>query len=296
MTLERSIFAAIILACLAFGAIAWEESRAARASLEKAIAIQQQIIDAAETREQSRDANLKTTLSQIAAANKSVQTPRQIVTALQQLLSLPKPITLGTSSVIEQLNPGGAIQKSTIGNVSKPGAVAAAPDPKNGSAAPYPSPFGPPEVEATDSGKSRTLPPKQSGPLKPSLKSAIRDFFTLKSRPSPDVATSQPDGSIPFANDPHLASSPNQAAAIPTADLRPLFDKIQSCRSCETQLAVSQADLSDEKTRSAALTKERDAALTSAKGGTFWHRLKQNAKWLAIGAAVGATAIRVRQH
>ena len=52
MTLERSIFAAIILACLAFGAIAWEEFRADRANLEKAIASQQQIIDAAETREQ----------------------------------------------------------------------------------------------------------------------------------------------------------------------------------------------------------------------------------------------------
>jgi hypothetical protein len=30
-----------------------------------------------------------------------------------------------------------------------------------------------------------------------------------------------------------------------------------------------------------------DAAVTAAKGGSFWLRLKRNAHWLAIGAAIG---------
>jgi hypothetical protein len=36
---------------------------------------------------------------------------------------------------------------------------------------------------------------------------------------------------------------------------------------------------------------QRDAAIHIAKRGGFWHRLKQNAKWFAIGGAVGALAL-----
>ena len=102
MTIEKTIFGVLILAGLGFAAFTWEESRADRASLEKAIAIQQQIIDTAESREQSRDAGLKTTLSRLAAANSAVQTPQQIANALQQIFDLPQPIALVAKSAIDQ--------------------------------------------------------------------------------------------------------------------------------------------------------------------------------------------------
>jgi hypothetical protein len=76
-------------------------------------------------------------------------------------------------------------------------------------------------------------------------------------------------------------------AQIPLEDLKPLYDFAQDCRSCQAQLSASQADLRDERTKSAALATERDAAVKAAKGGGFWSRLKRDAKWLAIGVGIG---------
>jgi hypothetical protein len=33
------------------------------------------------------------------------------------------------------------------------------------------------------------------------------------------------------------------------------------------------------------MMRERDAAATAAKGGTFWRRFRRNIEWFAIGAA-----------
>ncbi len=74
---------------------------------------------------------------------------------------------------------------------------------------------------------------------------------------------------------------------MPQADLKPLYDGLQDCRASELQNATAQKDLTDEQSRSASLTRERDAAIAAAKGGTFWVRVKRSAKWLAIGIAVG---------
>jgi hypothetical protein len=79
-------------------------------------------------------------------------------------------------------------------------------------------------------------------------------------------------------------------AQIPTTDLKPLFDFVQDCRACKVQLDAAQADLRDEQAKTAALSKERDAAVKAVKGGGFWTRVKRNAKWLAIGAILGAAA------
>lgn len=72
--------------------------------------------------------------------------------------------------------------------------------------------------------------------------------------------------------------------------MKPLFDFVQDCRACKVQLDAARADLSDEKSKSGALARERDAAVKAVKGGGFWTRLKRNAKWLAIGAVIGAAA------
>jgi hypothetical protein len=50
--------------------------------------------------------------------------------------------------------------------------------------------------------------------------------------------------------------------------------------------------LTDEKTKTAALTKERDAAVRAAKGGSVLRRIARAGKWFAIGAAAGAIAAK----
>jgi hypothetical protein len=80
----------------------------------------------------------------------------------------------------------------------------------------------------------------------------------------------------------------NSAAQIPAADLAPLYNYVQDCRACQLQLTAAKQNASDDAAKIRALTRERDAAVTAAKGGPLWLRLKRNAHWLAIGAAVGA--------
>ncbi|HXX45066.1 MAG TPA: hypothetical protein VEJ38_10070 [Candidatus Acidoferrales bacterium] len=80
------------------------------------------------------------------------------------------------------------------------------------------------------------------------------------------------------------------SAQIPSADLKPLFDYVQDCRACQAQLAAAQKNSADDAAKIAALTRERDAALTAAKGGSFFRRLRRNALWFAFGAAAGYAA------
>ncbi len=79
-------------------------------------------------------------------------------------------------------------------------------------------------------------------------------------------------------------------AVLPGDDLKPLYDFSLDCRACQAKLAAAQADLTDERAKTAVLTRERDAAVRAAKGGSVLRRIARNAKWLAIGAAAGAIA------
>ena len=83
---------------------------------------------------------------------------------------------------------------------------------------------------------------------------------------------------------------PPAQATVPQSDLKPLYDYLQDCRACEASLTVTRDDLADERTKLAALTVERDAAIRAARGGGFWSRLRRNTKWFVIGAAAGAIA------
>ena len=80
---------------------------------------------------------------------------------------------------------------------------------------------------------------------------------------------------------------------MPSADLKPLYDFTQNCRECQLRLTATQQDHSDDLSKLAALTRERDAALTAAKGGTLWRRLRRNALWFVVGAGVGAAAAHI---
>ena len=101
---------------------------------------------------------------------------------------------------------------------------------------------------------------------------------------------------------PDLNSSPKQSEAapasisIPQPDLKPLYDHLQDCRVCALERDATKKDLADEQTRVAVLTRERDAAIAVAHGGTFWLRLKHGAKWFVIGVAAGAVAAAAAHH
>jgi cobalamin biosynthesis Mg chelatase CobN len=119
--------------------------------------------------------------------------------------------------------------------------------------------------------------------------------------PSADASSTNPQqnaktqtiaaqSTLPNNPTPKLAQSGD--AILPAADLKPLYDFALDCKACQTKLAASQADLADEKTKSAALTKQRDAAVHAAKGGSALRRIARASKWFAIGAAAGAIAAK----
>ena len=81
-------------------------------------------------------------------------------------------------------------------------------------------------------------------------------------------------------------------AILPAADLKPLYDFALDCKACQAKLAAAQADLTDERVKTLALTRERNEAVRASKGGTLLRRMARNAKWLAIGAAAGAIAAK----
>jgi len=81
-------------------------------------------------------------------------------------------------------------------------------------------------------------------------------------------------------------------ALLPAADLKPLYDFALDCKACQAKLAAAQSDLNDEKTKTAALSKQRDAAIRTAKGGSALRRIARAAKWFALGAAAGAIAAK----
>lgn len=85
--------------------------------------------------------------------------------------------------------------------------------------------------------------------------------------------------------------TPTQAV-IPAQDLKPLYDFSIDCKACQAKLSAAQNDLVDERTKTVALTKERDDALRIAKGGSPWRRVARAAKWFALGAAAGALAAK----
>jgi hypothetical protein len=105
----------------------------------------------------------------------------------------------------------------------------------------------------------------------------------------PDQKGQHPAGNAAPAND---AKQAKIQAVIPAEDLKPVYDFTIDCKACQAKLAAAQADLTDEKTKTAALTKERDHALQIARGGSRFRRIGRATKWFLIGAAAGAIAAR----
>src|ERR1700723_3739398 len=148
-----------------------------------------------------------------------------------------------------------------------------------------------------------TLNPPQSGSpatQQGTARSKTAPCVAKKGCPSPvppSSSASSPAETSPGLESPALAAATNQqdlpdapSAQIPAADLKPLYDYVQDCRSCQVQLAAAQQTRTDDAAKFTAMTRERDAALTAAKGGTIWRRFRHNLNWFVLGAAAGAAA------
>jgi hypothetical protein len=256
-TLEISgILLAVLLATMAFHA--WLTEHDDRLRLQATIATQKQALDAADLREQNRAATLKDTLAQIEALKRQTQTPAQILSSLPKFLSLPQPITLTSPRSSVPAAQQGSAQSEKSECAGKKGCTPLA---------------SPPAATSTVDDSPALHSP------------ALAD--QSEQRELPSVLGTQSDQQ-------DLPGAPT--AQIPAADLKPLFDYVQDCRSCQAQLAAAKQDSADNAAKLNAVSKERDAAITTAKGGTFWQRLRRNALWFVIGAGAGTAAVCATGH
>ena len=138
---------------------------------------------------------------------------------------------------------------------------------------------------------------------------ALAISSVLPTLPLPIAIHNLPDLNVPTDNatgtakpsgtsaDTPQASSPSQpSVTIPPEDLKPLYDHLLDCQACSIERDATKKNLADEQAKVAAMTSERDAAISAAHGGSFWRRLKQETKWFVIGLAVGTAAATAAHH
>jgi hypothetical protein len=245
-----AFFIALLLAGLALSA--WLQSRGEQQRLQSTLDSQKKLLAAADARENNRNSTLTDVLAQINALKNNVQTPGEIVRDLPKYLPLPQPITLNAPTA-----------------TSAP--VTAAPGKKSGQGT---SP-------SAQKGTAAKNPPSATpqSPASDAVPIAVAAENSLPKAPAAAPSTAP-------GCDPTAACD----AQIPAADLKPLYDYVQDCRACQAELTVAKQNAADDAAKLAALTKERDAAITASKGGTFWRRLRRNALWFAVGAATGSAA------
>jgi hypothetical protein len=73
------------------------------------------------------------------------------------------------------------------------------------------------------------------------------------------------------------------AAIVPASDIQPLLTFTAECVTCKLKLANDDQQIKQ-------LTQERDIAVKTAKGGSFWQRTRKIAKYVGIGIVVGVAA------
>lgn len=120
-------------------------------------------------------------------------------------------------------------------------------------------------------------------------------------RNSPPAIVVQQPAAVPLAGNKQDTNTnkpdpPVETVQIPSADLEDLQAYKLNCdangaklQACELTAADQVAELNAAKTQITAVTKERDAYKAAEKGGSFFSRLKKDAK--CLGATVGASAI-----
>jgi hypothetical protein len=296
-TIEVAAFlAAILVAALAFHA--WLASHDEQHRLQSTLAAQKQLIDAADSRERARDASLNATLAQIEKLKRTTQTPDQILRELPDDLRLPEPLTIvqsRSSNSAPETPKDSPVRQGTGGSKSF----------LRGSPAQSTSLFPYADNGSGGSGKLAITPTPQ-----PWLQSQNAAACT---GPEPDPAVACPPRAFALGNplqrplgelgsqssgrgtppQPPCSNALDCSAQIPAADLKPLYNYVQDCRACQAELAAAKQNAADDAAKIAALTRERDAAVTASKQGSVWRRLRRNALWFAVGAAAGY-AVRPR--
>jgi hypothetical protein len=123
----------------------------------------------------------------------------------------------------------------------------------------------------------------------------------LPNLPQPaTVIAAQPETKLPNGE---TKPAVPETVQIPTSDLVALRNYKLSCDqtgakldACEKQSALLDAQLKDSATENGALTKQRDAYKTAAKGGSFLHRLAKGAKCLAFSGGAAAAGAWVDRN
>jgi hypothetical protein len=142
-------------------------------------------------------------------------------------------------------------------------------------------------VSASENAQTKSASNAQTNSLSPT---SVNEQGTTSSAQTNSIAQSganAQDGASPTQTN----AAPLAIIRVPQVDLKPLYDAVEDCEVCQAKLTAAQGDLSDEKTKFAAVTAQRDAAISAARG-TFWTRARTAAKWLIIGAAAGAVLAR----
>jgi hypothetical protein len=275
--------AVTILVAMAFHA--WLASHDEQLRMQAAIATQKQLLEAADARERNRTTALDQTLAEIQKLKRDTQTPAQILSELPKYLALPQPITLDNSSAPDRTGAASGVDRGANRKGTAP-------------------PIDPAGQESSAASASRGTTRRTA---------SLSNGDDLSIPPSPAVPGNGEDHTVPFsgnagaedlltaANLPTAANQstttpPGSFAQIPTADLKPLYDYVQDCRACQAQLATAKQNRTDDAAKLAAMTRERDAALTAAKGGPFLRRFRRNLEWFAAGAAAGAAALCATGH
>ena len=105
-----------------------------------------------------------------------------------------------------------------------------------------------------------------------------------------DSAVSRSEPSIDSAPSPSMLRAGNLDAKLPLQDLKPLFDFVQECRSCNAELDAARKRAAEDSVKMTALTRERDLAV-HAKTASLWRRIRQDAVLFGFGAIAGYAAI-----
>src|SRR5882672_10745411 len=137
--------------------------------------------------------------------------------------------------------------------------------------------------------KGRGLPRPGRHKVRPNTGESSAGDQSAANSSVPNQTDKQPSGSATSA---HEAKQSESQAVLPAEDLKPLYDLTFDCKACQAKLTAAQADLTDEKTKTAALSKERDHALQIERGGSPFRRIGRAAKWFLFGAAAGAIAAK----
>ena len=274
---------------------AWLVAQDNQRHLQSALAAQKQVIDEANSRQRVRDAALNNTLAEIEKLKNATQSSQQLVDQLQKYLALPQPILL----VKGGLSPS-PIPDKRPSSITRPSGLSA------GTALAQPAKGKPYDSAVSQSTQPAGRPSvAQGSQQEPSV---TRDSSQSPSNSLQAYSRSNPSGTLLQADQPFVSAtvqsplstipgkpcldSSECTAEIPATDLKSLYNYVQDCRACDAELSVAKQNASDDATKIAALTRERDAAITASKGGSFLRRLRRNILWLSVGAAIGYAAHR----